>query len=232
MNSYREHSQDMSNVTRNLGRAALRAFVSATLLPFMTSCGATEPATPGRDFVPNTADPRATPALEGDGSGHGDINVEWVPGPELASATPEQVEQAMREVKRLWRAELARPDLGKGGCEPAPALIPVGSCQELGTCDTPPFLADSASANIGVSMVAIGPEVPPGSQLMVEVIKCGGTASTVMTRSADIPEVALKAGVLNFSVPTEPKEKYFLRISNKEPAVQVVATYQVNPGGP
>lgn len=223
MNAYHKHHQNLATMTPRLGRAALRALVSATLFPFVASCGATEPATPGRNVGPNAEELGATP---GDDSRHGDIQVDYDLAPGVTSISPEQLEQAKRETERM--VQIMR-DTKPGGCDPPP-LLPSGACEDLVTCDSFPFLAYSTSMEVNLFIIPLGEEVPPGAQLGVEVIKCGATPATVMTRSERVPENILEAD-RRFSVPTEPEGKYLLRLSNKVPGLRVMASYQVDPGG-
>lgn len=66
-------------------------------------------------------------------------------------------------------------------------------------------------------------EVAPGAALDIELIKCGATPSTgltrseVMTHSDELAALATPKEIA-FSVPTESKGKYLLRLSNKAQA--------------
>lgn len=195
--------------------AASGALVSGLALAFCAACTPAEPPTTSPNSPPDAVDPHPDGPS---GFSAPDINVDIAPE---MKAEAERMMRIMRETK-------------PGGCDPPP-LLPFGTCEQLATCDSFPFRSGK-TADVKVFLM-VGGQVPPGTAIDIELIKCGATPSTVMTRTEALTRTedvvaAWMPKEIAFSVPTEPKGKYLLRLTNKTQTPGVVANYLVNTSAP
>lgn len=200
MNSHRKNPPYMTNTKASF--AAPGVLAAGLALALCAACNPSASPTTSPPSPPGGVDPDP-----GGKPGFGAPDV-W---PVIAPGDEEEYERMARTMRET------KP----GGCDP-PALLPFGKCEQLGTCDSFPFLSGK-TAEIYVSFSPLD-EVPPGATIDVELIKCDATPSRVMTRSQEIPK---QYGEQNLSVPTEPMGKYLLRLTNKAPALRLSAFYQV-----
>lgn len=218
----RKHVQEPRAMSPRARRAALRVLVSAFCFPLMTSCTAAEPQVPGPALVPSAAEIGPSRAQEV-GAHPKDIHVDIEPVPGVSNS---DFAAAKAEFERMRQVmETTKP----GGCDPPP-LLPMGDCEQVGACDSFPFLAYVESTTV-VIMASRQGEVPPGAQITIELIQCGPTPVTIATHSLDV-STGDPDPLFCFPAHMDPKGKYHLRISSKIPALPVTASYQVLPESP
>lgn len=208
MNSFRKHHPKLTATILRLGCAALRRLVPAAMLPLLTACGAPEPQPRGPAHL------TSAPASEE----HASIGNLEITGPDAASAKLE-IERMMK-VMRETRSQ---------GCD-SPVLLPLGTCEGPGTCETFPLEAYATKTSFRVGLDSSGDLLSDsGVELTIDVIQCKPGPSVVMTYSQDIHKSVLEPA--QFSAPTELKGKYFLRLGTNKvvPGLQINAGYQVFP---